>query len=381
MKIVLVGDGFTGATLPLAKRFAEKGHEVCCFYYVNVGKGSLEGFDFLPKICPGIYKINLNNTNLSGYFNPNISVYVVVLLRERKKAKKFHLNFLLRMVDTWTEKRLINKIKSFNYDVINLIGHNYPLDYLIDHLDQSKIFCSVHEVLANHLLNDKCLNKYTQLLMKKNINIVVHSEYSLIKLCGYKKCWYIPFGAFETLKTFPQNNSNLHSGYFLFYGYILPYKGLELLYNAYIKLKNKGIVLPIVIAGKGNDKYLDLFAKEPNIFIINKYLTNFDLAGLITNCRAVICPYLSASQSGIPQTVNQFGKKVIATNVGAFPEFIFNGENGYICDVNSNSLSEVLENNSFSDFSYDDFINLHPNLSWNVIEEEYIKLFQNIDIQ
>ena len=49
MNIVLIGDGFTGSTLPLAKRWADEGHKVTCFFYVNVGKGCLEGFDFSPK--------------------------------------------------------------------------------------------------------------------------------------------------------------------------------------------------------------------------------------------------------------------------------------------------------------------------------------------
>lgn len=38
MNIVLIGDGFTGSTLPLAKKWAEGGHKVTCFFYVNVGK-------------------------------------------------------------------------------------------------------------------------------------------------------------------------------------------------------------------------------------------------------------------------------------------------------------------------------------------------------
>lgn len=90
----------------------------------------------------------------------------------------------------------------------------------------------------------------------------------------------------------------------------MPYKGIGLLYQAYLKNLNKGENIPIVIAGKGNDRYLPLFVKAPNVKVINTYLSNQDIATLIANCKAVVCPYLSASQSGIPQTVNQFGKKL-----------------------------------------------------------------------
>lgn len=379
MNIVLIGDGFTGSTLPLAKRWADEGHKVTCFFYVNVGKGCLEGFDFSPKILPGIYNVNLKETNLSNYFCRNVSVNIIVLLRERKKLRKTGINYFISHIDRYTEKKLLKKIKLLNYDIVNLVGHNPPLDYLIDHLDVSKVFCSVHEVLENHLHDNVSLNKYTKWLIKNNIKIIVHSYFCYSKLGDYKYRYYIPFGAFETFKTYTTTvkSLGLQPGYLLFYGYILPYKGLELLYQAYLKILNKGENIPIVIAGKGNDKYLQLFMKAPNVKVINAYLSNQDLATLISKCRAVICPYLSASQSGIPQTVNQFGKKVIATNVGAFPEFIYNGENGYVVDVDSADLAYAMEHVESSDFSLSSFLKHHSDLSWDEIAIKYIKLFQN----
>lgn len=378
MNIVLIGDGFTGSTLPLAKKWAEGGHKVTCFFYVNVGKGCLEGFDFSPKLLPGIYKVNLNETNLVDYFHSKISVYIIVLLRERKKLRKTGINYLISCIDRYTEKLLLRKIKSLNYDIVNLVGHNSPLDYLIENLDKTKVFCSVHEVLENHLHNDVSLNNYTKWLIKNNIKIIVHSRFCYSKLGDYKYRYYIPFGAFETFKTYTTaKDLNLQPGYLLFYGYILPYKGIGLLYQAYLKDLNKGENIPIVIAGKGNDRYLPLFMKAPNVKVINTYLSNQDIATLIANCKAVVCPYLSASQSGIPQTVNQFGKKVIATNVGAFPEFIYNGENGYVVDVDSADLAYAMEHVESSDFSLSSFLKHHSDLSWDEIAIKYIKLFQN----
>lgn len=117
--------------------------------------------------------------------------------------------------------------------------------------------------------------------------------------------------------------------------------------------------------------------KAPNVKVINAYLSNQDLATLISKCRAVICPYLSASQSGIPQTVNQFGKKVIATNVGAFPEFIYNRENGCVVDVDSVELASAMEYVESSDFSFATFLKHHSDLNWDEIAVKYLKLFQN----
>lgn len=70
-------------------------------------------------------------------------------------------------------------------------------------------------------------------------------------------------------------------------------------------------------------------------------------------------------------------EKVIATNVGAFPEFIYNGENGYVVDVDSADLAYAMEHVESSDFSLSSFLKHHSDLSWDEIAIKYIKLFQN----
>ena len=50
MTIALIGNGFTGATFPLASHLHELGQEVDCYYIVKRGVSSIESLDFGGKI-------------------------------------------------------------------------------------------------------------------------------------------------------------------------------------------------------------------------------------------------------------------------------------------------------------------------------------------
>jgi glycosyltransferase involved in cell wall biosynthesis len=59
---------------------------------------------------------------------------------------------------------------------------------------------------------------------------------------------------------------------------------------------------------------------------------------LIQHAKFLVCPYRDASQSGVLMTAMAIGKPVIATNVGAFPEYIQDGYNGLVAEPNHDSI-------------------------------------------
>lgn len=75
--------------------------------------------------------------------------------------------------------------------------------------------------------------------------------------------------------------------------------------------------------------------------LINRWLGNAELATLIRHSKCVVCPYLSASQSGIPQTVFNFDKPIIATDIESFEAVIQNELNGII--VRRNNVKEFAD--------------------------------------
>jgi glycosyltransferase involved in cell wall biosynthesis len=133
----------------------------------------------------------------------------------------------------------------------------------------------------------------------------------------------------------------------LFFGRISKYKGVDLLLDAMPAVLDHFPAEELLIAGKGADdsilKHPVLSDKKNNISLLNRYIPNDELTGLIRNAKLIICPYLDATQSGVLMTAFALDKPVIATNVGAFPEHIKNGFNGVLVEnVNAKDISTAI---------------------------------------
>ena len=113
------------------------------------------------------------------------------------------------------------------------------------------------------------------------------------------------------------------------------YKGLDILLASIKLLSKNNIGIKFVIAGSGNIAELNDLKNNEHCIVINRHLTNNELVGLNKNAQFVVCPYKSASQSGIIMTSFLFGRPIIASNVGAFSEVIEDGVNGILVKPNS----------------------------------------------
>lgn len=126
----------------------------------------------------------------------------------------------------------------------------------------------------------------------------------------------------------------------LFFGYVKPYKGLDLLLEAMPTVLKSLPELKLEIAGEvyGNEsQYSDLIKKhglEKNVTLHNRYISNEDVEKFFTASDICVLPYKQATQSGIIQLSYAFGVPVIATAVGGIPEVIKDGETGYLIPAN-----------------------------------------------
>lgn len=140
----------------------------------------------------------------------------------------------------------------------------------------------------------------------------------------------------------------------LFFGQLSYYKGIDLLLQAIpIVLKQYPEEI-FVIAGKSSGYKIDnnLITPYPNnIHLIDEYLSIDVLSNLINSSKFVVCPYREATQSGVLMTAFSMQRSVLATNVGAFPEYIDNGVNGLLSDTDSRSIAKgilkMLESNYY----------------------------------
>lgn len=121
----------------------------------------------------------------------------------------------------------------------------------------------------------------------------------------------------------------------LYFGRIEHYKGLDILVQA--MQGNTTRMYSCIIIGKGNITYaLGKMSKMPeNIKFINEYVPDKELAHYIKRCKVFVMPYREATGTQIIQTVMYYGKPIIATKVGCFPEYIENGKTGVLVEPES----------------------------------------------
>ena len=200
----------------------------------------------------------------------------------------------------------------------------------------NNIYTSLHEVTP-HYASQHVSYKLIDHLLSANMNIVTHSNASRDKLLQYgnavdERIHVIPFGVFETYALFDGSDCGMpfDKPYILYYGTLLPYKGLDVLHEAVKLLGHRLDGMKVVVAGRGTDECLPMMINDSRFFVINRYVSNEEIVALNNGAYCVVCPYKSASQSGIVCTTFLFGKPIIASDVGAFREYIVDGRNGLL---------------------------------------------------
>jgi glycosyltransferase involved in cell wall biosynthesis len=126
------------------------------------------------------------------------------------------------------------------------------------------------------------------------------------------------------------NTSTVKGKYILFFGRLSTYKGIDILLKAIPEVLSTHPYEQFVIAGNPESNHDILFPTDSRIRIISRHLDLDELANLIVNAKFIVCPYREATQSGVLMTSFALHKSVVASNVGAFPEYINNDTNGLL---------------------------------------------------
>lgn len=146
----------------------------------------------------------------------------------------------------------------------------------------------------------------------------------------------------------PPTRTNTGNPHFLFFGFVRPYKGIEVLLAA---MPGVVQVLPevhLTIAGEwwsaaGDPQTLVPSTLKPHITLLNRYVTNEETAALFHAADAAVLPYRSATQSAVVQVAFGFGVPVITTNVGGLPEAVTHEVSGLVVPPNDpDALADAL---------------------------------------
>lgn len=136
--------------------------------------------------------------------------------------------------------------------------------------------------------------------------------------------------------------------YFLFFGLVRAYKGLDLLIDAFADERLRKYPMKLLVAGEFYDDpkpYLEQIKKHGlNDFVIieNQYINDDDVKYYFNSSEMVVQPYKSATQSGVTQIAYHFEKPMLVTNVGGLGEIIPNGKVGYVVEPNPSAIADAL---------------------------------------
>jgi glycosyltransferase involved in cell wall biosynthesis len=236
-------------------------------------------------------------------------------------------------------------------------------------LQGKKIVLTVHNVNAGvRDGNDSLLNRLT-LRMQYRLadHLFVHTEQmkaQLLRVFGVAErvVSVIPYGINNSVPDTDLSSAEAKrrlgvketEKIILFYGAIWPYKGLEYLVEAYLRLAASNSEYRLVIAGepkRGSEQYLkkilQMLSDELLISsVIQKlqYIPDKDTELYFKAADVLVLPYTYIFQSGVLFLAYSFGLPVVATDVGCFRDDIIAGKTGFLCKpCDSAELARALE--------------------------------------
>jgi len=384
MRVAVISGQFFETTIPLVKAFADAAHTVDFYAVCANGRqfNNSPSFEY-ERLFKGYFLVEASPSDIRGMkdlASDNLKIYLCkynFFDKESKVVKAINSLFWPFLLS-----RLVKKLKNNQYDFILVIGHYYFLYELSILLNTTGIkhTHTLHEVI-DHSGSGKVYS-FLDYLLKENVHIILHSKHLMEQLSalGYDESCIsvIPFGPCIGYKDFNENEKSISDligdcRYFLSYGYISKYKGYQLLWNSYQILKNDGpLPFKIVVAGYGFDEYVEKMKNNSDFIVINKFISNDELVTLISRSEAVLCPYSSVSQSGIPQTCMVWNTPVIATKIGAFKEVL--SETGVLADSDASKYAESMK--FVFETRYKPSIIPHD-FQWNTIIRCYEDVYNN----
>jgi D-inositol-3-phosphate glycosyltransferase len=311
----------------------------------------------------------------------------------------------------WTSRSIILKLYNYYFGLIKSILmakknlcyvvhlHQFHLNWnliitiIINKIFFEKLILTVHDIESF----DSKTNRYNK-LFRYILNLcvdkfIVHNKFSYLELSRTIKIDpviirhgnYIPF--FKA-KSYEIKNKKFN---LLFFGLIKESKGLDILLQSLVFLKDLGYDFQLTIAGR---TWRNDFQKYQNIIDQNNLINNIttflhfipekDLVKHFSNCDLVILPYRMIFQSGVVLKAMSLKRAVLCSSLPAFEELVIDGVNGFIFESENpislgNKLSEIINQRSnLNNIVENAFKILEEDFNWNKIGFELKNVYKNI---
>lgn len=192
-----------------------------------------------------------------------------------------------------------------------------------------------------------------QRLYRRVAAVVTHSEFGrrrLVEDIGLDaaKVHVIHHGAFEHLANqplevpLPAELAGVERPVVLFFGLLRPYKGLSVLLDAWRGIEDA----ELWIVGLPRMNVDSLRAAAPgNVRFVSRFVSDAELPSFFRRADLVVAPYTETErfdQSGVLATTLAFGKPIVLSSIGSFPEIAATGAARLVAPNDPVQLHQVL---------------------------------------
>jgi glycosyltransferase involved in cell wall biosynthesis len=167
----------------------------------------------------------------------------------------------------------------------------------------------------------------------------------------------------------------------LFFGFIAPYKGLDVLISAMPFIREKISGIKLVVAGNIKNRSASPYWRQIEKIIASndleqylkldvRFIEDEDIETYFTAADVLILPYRYIFQSGILFLSLNYGLPVIASDVGSLKDFVEAGKTGFVCEPED---PEALSRCILDYFDSDIYKDLPENkrIIYNYAKEKY----------
>lgn len=217
----------------------------------------------------------------------------------------------------------------------------------------SKIICIADNIIPHEKRPGDTL--FTKYFVKPVDAFVTMSEKVMadLKQFSQKPAAFVPHPLYDNFgniisKQEARQKLGISSNRFLllFFGFIRPYKGLDILLDAMPEIVRNIPDVQLLVAGEfyEDPKAYEEKMNQPEIsgHIIKRtdFIPDSEIKNYFCAADLVVQPYRNATQSGVTPLSYHFETPMLVTNVGALAAAVLDGETGVIAEPNPASVAE-----------------------------------------
>jgi glycosyltransferase involved in cell wall biosynthesis len=157
--------------------------------------------------------------------------------------------------------------------------------------------------------------------------VICHSEWgrrALVERCGVapERVRVIPHGALTYLRGLPPVPAPVVGSGPLaaLPGILRPYKGADVLVRAWPAVRERVPDATLAVTGRAMMDPAELGPPGPGVELVDRFLSDAELAALLRRADAVVLPYRRIDSSGVLFAALAFGRALVLSDVGSFRE-------------------------------------------------------------